>query len=288
MSEESDGSAVSGELLEIADALLPGVPLDSARMAGGSMHEVVLVPGVAAVRVSRRAMHAEAMPRRTEVLRLIAAADPPFAVPEPLTPVTTFGERAAVALSWIGGKPWPEGHGDPGQIGHLLRAVRECPVSPELEALLHVSPTYPDGRGWARVLAEEVIPRLPADKRAERLGRLEEALAMEPVPDALVHGDIGMGNVHWDDNGDLVGVLDWDLALVTDPAIDAALMAWHGWENVRGAVDERMYRRARAWDATIGAGYLVSALHTRNLDRVDSFVEHIVADLHRLPSPGTG
>ncbi|SDM28178.1 phosphotransferase family protein [Allokutzneria albata] len=272
-------SAVSGELLEIADALLPGVRLDSARLFRGGMHDVVLVPEVAAVRVSRRDSGTAALPRRTEVLRMIASSGLPFAVPEPLTPVTTFGERAAVAVSWVGGTALPEGQGDPEKIAPLLRAIRECPVSPELEALLHVPPTYPDGRHWGQVLIEEVIPRLPEQYRAERLRRVEEALAMPPVSAALVHGDLGGGNVHWDDNGDVVGVLDWDLALVFDPAIDAALMAWHGWENVRGAVDEETYRRARTWDSTIGVGFLVSALYTRTLDKVDVFVEHIVREL---------
>ncbi|MCP3804086.1 phosphotransferase [Allokutzneria sp. A3M-2-11 16] len=274
-----DESAVSGELLEIADALLPGAQLDSARLFRGGMHDVVLVPEVAAVRVTRSAADAAVLPRRTEVLRMIGSSGLPFAVPTPLTPVTTFGERAAVALSWIGGTPLPEGQGDPAQIGRLLRVIRECPVSASLEALLHVPPTYPDGRHWGQVLAEEVIPRLPVPWRDSRLRRLSEALAMPPVPGALVHGDLGGGNVHWDANGELVGVVDWDLALVFDPAIDAALMAWHGWENVRGAVDEEMYRRARAWDSTIGIGFLVSALHTRTLDKVDVFVEHIVRDL---------
>ncbi|MFC7650232.1 hypothetical protein ACFQX6_65290 [Streptosporangium lutulentum] len=79
------------------------------------------------MRISRRPAAAEAMPRRTELLRVIAASGLPFAVPEPLTPVTMFGDQAAVAVSWIDGAPLPEGEGDPARIGELLGALRELP-----------------------------------------------------------------------------------------------------------------------------------------------------------------
>ena len=46
-------------LLEIAAALLPGVRLDDAVVAAdGNIHDVLLIPGVAAVRVSKRPLSA--------------------------------------------------------------------------------------------------------------------------------------------------------------------------------------------------------------------------------------
>ncbi|MER6003964.1 phosphotransferase [Nonomuraea angiospora] len=263
----------AGELLEIADALLPGHSLDSARVTEGNLHHVVLLPGTAAVRVSKRPSSAEAMPRRMEVLREIADAGLSFAVPEPLTPVTRFGERAAVAVSWIDGEEQPEGQGDPDQIGRLLRAVREVPVTPRLRQLLYA----PREKGWAEVLAQQVVPRLPDRWRDECRRRLEAASALEPVPDALVHGDLGGANVHWGRDGRLVGVLDWDQAHLFDPAIDAALMAWHGWDTIRLAVDPETYRRARAYDAPFGVGHLVGILDGRPLVNVDGYVRSIVA-----------
>ncbi|MBE1589312.1 phosphotransferase family protein [Nonomuraea angiospora] len=263
----------AGELLEIADALLPGRSLDAARITEGNLHHVVLVPGTAAVRVSKRPSSAEEMPRRMEVLREIADAGLPFAVPEPLTPVTRFGERAAVAVSWIHGEEQPEGQGDPDQIGKLLRAVREVPVTPRLRQLLNA----PREKGWAEVLAGQVVPRLPDRWRDECRRRLEAAAALEAVPDALVHGDLGGANVHWGRDGRLVGVLDWDQAHLFDPAVDAALMAWHGWDTVRLAVDPETYRRARAYDAPFGVGHLVGILDGRPLTNVDGYVRSIVA-----------
>ncbi|MFC4062200.1 phosphotransferase [Planomonospora corallina] len=265
------------ELLEIADALLPGHSLDEARVTEGNLHHVVLLPGTAAVRVSKRPSSAREMPRRMEVLREVSQAGLPFAVPEPLTPVTRFGERTAVAVSWVDGEAQPEGQGDPGRIGELLRAVREVTVTARLRRLLNA----PREKGWAEVLAEEVVPRLPDRWRDECRTRLEAARDLEAVPDALVHGDLCGANVHWSRDGRLIGVLDWDQAHLFDPAIDAALMAWHGWDTVRKAVDPGIYRRARVYDAPFGVGHLVGVLDGRPLVNVEGYARSIVAWLER-------
>jgi hypothetical protein len=102
------------DLLANAAALLPDVRLDDAFVAAdGNIHDVLLIPGVAAVRVSKRPLGAASMPRRVEVLRQLASAGLPFQVPEPLMPVTMFGDRAAVAMSRIDDVALPEGVGDP-------------------------------------------------------------------------------------------------------------------------------------------------------------------------------
>jgi hypothetical protein len=44
---------MSGQLLDVARTLLPDVPLGGARVARGQFHDVVLLPGTAAVRVAR-------------------------------------------------------------------------------------------------------------------------------------------------------------------------------------------------------------------------------------------
>ncbi|GAA2887704.1 hypothetical protein GCM10020220_092440 [Nonomuraea rubra] len=212
-----------------------------------------------------------------EVLREISRAGLPFKVPEPLTPVTWFGERTAVAVSWVEGEELPEGQGDPGQIGKLLRAVREVAVTPRLRELLYA----PGDKGWAEILAEQVVPGLPDRWRDTCRRRLEVARDLEPVPDVLVHGDLGGSNVHWSRGGQLVGVLDWDQAHLFDPAIDAALMAWHGWDNVEMAVEPETYRRARIYDAPFGVGHLVGVLDGRPLTNVEGYVRSIVGWLER-------
>ena len=262
------------DLLEIASALLPGVRLDDAFVAAdGNVHHVLLIPGIAAVRVSRRPLGAASMPRRVDVLRQLASAGLPFQVPEPLTPVTVFGDRAAVAVSWIDGVALPEGVGDPAQVAEVLTAVSSVPLG---EALLAVLDDRAQGPSWSTIVAEEILPRLPARWQAEGQRRLDAVLALEPVPDALVHGDLGGSNVHWSADGKLVGILDWDMAMPADPAIDAAQMAWHGWDNVRRAVPAATYRRARTWDALFGIGHLVATMNGRPMTSPDGFVAAIV------------
>jgi aminoglycoside phosphotransferase (APT) family kinase protein len=270
---------VPADLLEIAEALVPDAPLGSARLAEqGNLHHVVLFPGVAAVRISKRPSGAAALRRRVETLRAVAAAGLPFAVPEPLTPVAMFGEHAAVAVSWIDGEGLPEGVGDPAAFGLLLDALREVEISPELEAVLHTPRRYADGLGWADILNHEVIPRLPTTWRKRVRQRLDTLLAIEEVPARLVHGDLGGSNVHFREDGTLIGVLDWDMAILSDPAIDAALVAtWHGWDVLRAATDEETYRRAWAWDDAVGVGHLHAVFGGEPLSNVDGFVRSVVA-----------
>src|SRR2546430_1008403 len=88
----------------------------------------------------------------------------------------------------------------------------------------------------------------PADgERGAARGLIEAALELADVSPSLVHADLGGENVHWHPDGELAGVLDWDLAQPFDPAVDAACLAVHGWENVREAVDVETYRRAGIW-----------------------------------------
>lgn len=271
--------SVPGDLLEIAEALVPGAPLGSARLAEhGNLHHVVLFPGVAAVRISKRPDSAAALPRRVEILRAVAAAGLPFTVPEPLTAVAVFGERVAVATSWIDGESLPEGVGDPAAFGALLEALREVAISPQLKAVLHTPRRYANGLGWVDILNDEVVPRLPAKWRDTVRRRLDTLLALDEVPARLVHGDLGGSNVHFDKNGRLTGVLDWDMAILSDPAIDAALVAtWHGWGVLRAATDEETYRRAWAWNDAVEVGHLHAVFSNKPLSHVDGFLSSLVA-----------
>ncbi|GAA2050146.1 hypothetical protein GCM10009839_65550 [Catenulispora yoronensis] len=274
--------AVPADLLEITEALVPDAPLRTARLAAqGNMHHVVLLPGVAAVRISKRPSAAAELPRRVGILRAVAAAGLPFAVPEPLSAVTAFGERAAVAISWIDGESLPEGVGDPAAFGRVFEALSQVEVSPELKAVLRTPRRYADGLGWAEILTGEVVPRLPARWRDDVRRRLDALLALDEVRPRLVHGDLGGGNVHFGADGEPVGVLDWDLAILSDPAIDAALVAtWHGWDVLRDAGDGTR-RRARAWDDAVGVEHLHAVFSNEPLASVDGYVGAIVAWLER-------
>jgi aminoglycoside phosphotransferase (APT) family kinase protein len=268
---------VPDDLLAIAEALLPRASLSGAAVAQGSHHHVVLLPGVAAIRISRHSRAAAALPRRTRLLQLIASAGLPFAVPEPLTPVTTFDDRIAVAVSWIGGTGRHRDAADPAKLATLLRSLSDVPLTSELRAVLDLPNEESAGRPWPEFLSEQVIPRLPVRWRDDGRRRLDAALDLPPVAASLVHGDLGSTNVHWARDGEITGVLDWDLARAFDPALDAALLSWFGWDTVRKAVDSQTYRRANIWDGLFGSEHFIAVLNGIADQDVDRFIPYLVA-----------
>ena len=288
MSGPSGPTAPNGptdRLFGIAEHLLPGVALDTATLAHGQFHDVVLVPGVAAVRVARTAATAAELPRRSELLRRLDAAGLPFAVPCPLGPVTEVDGSVAVAVSWVGGVPQERGTGDPTRLAALLAALAAVAVDPLADVLAR---PYLDrsGRGWVDVVDDGVLPLLPARWHDEVRRRVDAVLALPPVPTSLVHCDLVGANVHWLPSGEPAGVLDWDFAQEFDPAFDAACLAWHGWDVVREAVDAVTYARARTWSLVFGIEHIGAALIDREPPAVlDRYVSGTIEWLERTCHP---
>jgi aminoglycoside phosphotransferase (APT) family kinase protein len=250
---------VPERLLTVADTLLPGADWERARLGQGGSHDVVLLPEVAAVRVTNHPVAAAALPGRVQLLHRLGKAGLPFAVPVPLTDVVTVDGRAAVALSWVPGAPTSRGTGNPYGIRELLEALSAVHLA-DLADLLGPAHAYAGGERWAELMGD-VIALLPAEWRPEALARLEAARSLPPVPPRLVHGDLAGENVHWDPAGrHCVGVLDWDFAQPFDPAVDAACLSWHGWPTLRAAVDADTYARARVWYLTFGLDQVAVAL----------------------------
>ncbi len=102
-------------------------------------------------------------------------------------------------------------------------------------------------------------PALLRDEGAGQLGRLaarlRAALAGYPCPrdarwqfaagapgphEALQHGDLGPWNLLWDDQQEIVGVLDWDFVGPGDPSYDTGHLAWF---TVPLMDDERAHAR---------------------------------------------
>lgn len=232
---------------------------DGARIEGGGEdYEVVLLPGVAAVRIARRADRTRELERVARLTAALAACDLPFTVPTPLGPVIEHEGRAALATRWIAGSEAPRGSRRPTQVAALLDALASVDTAPLVD-LLAPPHAYAGGADWYRLHVEEVLPRLAARHRQEALDRLDAAHALPPVTTGLVHGDLAGDNVRWVD-GEVVGVLDWDLASAWDPAVDAACCAWHGWDMVAEVTDEPTYERAVTWYRTFGLEQVGAAL----------------------------
>ncbi|WP_042434673.1 aminoglycoside phosphotransferase family protein [Streptacidiphilus anmyonensis] len=247
-------------LRAVAEAALPGHRLAGARTAAGGSHDVVLLPGVAVVRVARTPTAGAELARNVELLRRLAALGLPFAVPAPLSGIVEADGRFGVALSWVGGEPTARGEGgDPNELAALLEALRAVDLS-ALDGVLGAPHQYAGGERWSGLLLEEVVPRLPQEWQDEARRRVRAAQELEPVAPSLVHGDLAGANAHWAPDGRLVGVLDWDLAQPFDPALDAACLAWHGWDRVREAVDAPTLCRAWTWYLTFALEILAHAL----------------------------
>lgn len=288
--ESDDAEHVPDHVLDAAARLLPTSSLDGCHLVRGQFHDVLLLPGLAAVRVARDARSAGEMPRRTTLLHrlhhLHVEGRLPLAVPRPLTEVLAVagptGPTAAVAHAWFDGRAHPRGDGDPAVLRALLAALADVPTD-GLGDVLAAPREYAGGPGWPDLAAAEVLPRIPLRWRCAASGRVAGIAEMPSVAPALVHGDLAGHNLLWG-TAPLPAVMDWDFASAWDPAVDVACLAgWHGWTAVSAAVVDRgVLERARAWAAVFPLEQVASAVHHGEPeDVVDRFVERAVADLAR-------
>jgi aminoglycoside phosphotransferase (APT) family kinase protein len=244
-------------LLAIAGDLLGARISRGARTVSGQFHDVVLVPGVAAVRIARTA--AEELSRTMELVRRLENLDFPYALPGPLSDVSIVDGRAAVVTAWVDGRALPRGSGDPDELRRVLGALAEVPVA-SVDDVLNVPHAYAGGQHWEELMLNEAVPRLPTRWQSEARRRIEAARELPVVPRRLVHGDLAGDNMRWDVDGRLVGILDWDLASAWDPAVDAACLSWYGWDAVSDSTDRATFERARIWAETFGIEQIVAAL----------------------------
>lgn len=252
-------------LRAIARAVLGTRIPREAETVAGQFHDVVLVPGVAAVRIARNTVDelpgsaVDELARTMQLMRRLENLDFPYSLPSPLDEVAIVDGRAAVATAWVDGRALPSGSGDPRELRRVLRALADMPLG-DVDDLLNVPHGYAGGPQWDDLMLDEAVPRLPTRWQSEARRRIAAAQELPAVPSGLVHGDLAGDNMRWDADGRLVGILDWDLASAWDPAVDAACLSWHGWEAVRAATDKATFDRARIWAATFGIEQIVAAL----------------------------
>jgi aminoglycoside phosphotransferase (APT) family kinase protein len=240
-------------LLTVAETVLPGADLSAAGFARGGSHDGRPGQQDDVVRIARTVSATALLPRRTRLLHELANLGLPFAVPVPLTDVMTVGDRIAVALSWLDGQPSPKYEGgDPKQLAALLEALRAVDATPFADLLARPH-EYAGGDRWVEVMLDQAV---------------QAVLDLPPVEYSFVHGDLAGGNMHWNNDGRLLGVLDWDLAQLYDPAVDAAALAWHGWDKVAAAVDADTFHRARVHYLTAGIQQIAFAILNNQPERV--------------------
>lgn len=130
----------------------------------------------------------------------------------------TLGKRIARDAAFDGVRP-----GLAHRCGEVLAAIHSTPL-PGLPDL-----ATSDALGeLARY--EEVYRQTGADRPTfEAAFRWLEAVAPPPLPPVLVHGDFRNGNLMVHPEQGLVGVLDWELSHLGDPAEDLGWICVNSW-----------------------------------------------------------
>jgi hypothetical protein len=238
---------VSSDLTTIVDAVVSDLParVRAARrtvVEEGSAHVVVLLEGLAAVRITRDKFTGDQLRRRQELVDCIPR-DIGLALPWSLGPTVEIDGLSAVATEFIPGSPCPVGEGEPEELQRLLELVASVDTAP-LRGLLSDPLSFCGGADWYRIQIEEVLPRLDLQMRAVARGAVEALASLSEKDRVFSHGDLGGHNVLWD-QGRVAGILDWDLSSESDRSTDlASLGVWHGWEKLSMIASAEQVERA--------------------------------------------
>jgi aminoglycoside phosphotransferase (APT) family kinase protein len=231
----------------------------------GQFHDVVITPA-AVYRFPRTESARAGLGRTVAVLSALAGVDLGFVVPEPLAPVDVTAPlgRCHLVTTRVPGGPLPQlatDHPDhrvpAGELTRLLAALRGAGADPAVRRAVPVAEASPDR--WHEFAAQVEAVLFPRMSRAGRQRAARELVSVTGLPhvtSALVHGDLGGGNLLWRWAGErpvLAGVVDWDGAVIGDPAADVASLAvtW-SWPTVIEALTpiepspEPLLARARA------------------------------------------
>jgi Ser/Thr protein kinase RdoA (MazF antagonist) len=170
--------------------------------------------------------------REHALLTAVAAMELPVAHPRALPGIADRADRTAMLVTTVPGTERPQPDWDP-VAGPLIALLRDLHAAGPVPAA--PPRAWCGGPHWPDIVADSVIPALPADcaTAADRVVR--ELLAAErDAPIGFVHGDFGPHNILW--RGDeICSLIDFDHSCAGDPAIDyASLISFYGADAIRG------------------------------------------------------
>jgi aminoglycoside phosphotransferase (APT) family kinase protein len=226
-----------------------GVRHGDARLVHGQFHDVVLA-GDVAYRFPRDEHSRRALPAAVALLTALANCQLPIAIPVPVS-TDHVGYPLGishVALSRVPGQQMSAisdaraQRAVIGQLAWLLDRLAELGADPAIRRLVpRTGPDYwLDFGGQVR---QVLFPLMSADGRRRADAELAAVARVTATGDALVHCDLGGGNLLWTNAGghpQLAGVLDWDGASLGNQANDLASIAVTvGWPLVRRVQERR-------------------------------------------------
>jgi Ser/Thr protein kinase RdoA (MazF antagonist) len=220
-----------------------GVRGGGARLVHGQFHDVVLA-GDVAYRFPRDEQSRRALPAAVALLTALAHCQLPIAIPVPVSTdhVASPLGISHVALSRVPGQQISvisdaqAQHAVVGQLAGLLDRLAELGADQAIRRL--VPRTGADyWQDFGEQVRQVLFPLMSADGRRRAAAELAAVARVTATGHALVHGDLGGGNLLWtnaDGHPQLAGVLDWDGASLGNQASDLASIAVTvGWPLVR-------------------------------------------------------
>ena len=211
----------------LTERAAPGERLLEIRQIGTS--SVVALTEHVAIRIARDSNTASTLIKKQQLVDALPEFS--FDLPRSVGPAIEQDGIVAVPTARLRGKPHPAGSGNPTVLANLIDEIQATPVEP-FSHLLAERHAFCGGPEWLDIMADQVLPRLSpeaqkiARKILHRLDTYENEISS--IDFVLSHGDLAGNNMLFE-GSKVVGVLDWDLAALDDPAVDVAcLAAWHG------------------------------------------------------------
>jgi aminoglycoside phosphotransferase (APT) family kinase protein len=216
-----------------------------ARLVRGQFHDVVLLDDVA-YRFPRDEESRRLLPARGALLSVLGNCRLPVAIPGLLSKAALSQPlgRSHVALRRLPGQPIEHE-----QItGALALSAVICDLAVVLDRLselgadetIQAAVPRSDRHRWEQFASEVsavLFPLMSTSGRRRAEAELNRVLTVDPVGDALVHGDLGGTNLVWsfdEPEPRLTGILDWDEAHIGNQADDLASIAvTFGWPLAR-------------------------------------------------------
>jgi aminoglycoside 2''-phosphotransferase len=138
-------------------------------------------------------------------------------------------------------------------------------------------------------VSDRVIPLLDDDAATAAAAVVDQLLEAEAsAPGCVVHGDLNSFNLRWE--ADVAyGVIDWDFAAVSDPALDiAGILSTFGRDVAARLTDADTLRRASKHRATFPLQIACAGLLHDDRGLFDTGIRNFIERHHRgvLHYPG--
>ncbi len=237
-----------------------------ARLVRGQFHDVVLA-GDVAYRFPRDEPSRRALPARLALLTVLGQARLPVAIPAPLDSdhLDRPLGRCYAAVTRIDGEPaeqdaMPRPQAEAALARGLADLLDKLAALGADEVIRRTVPVAaPDHwLRWSSQVREVLFPLMTPAGREQAERELAAVCAVDPAGLALVHTDLGGGNLLLTGEDDLrtvTGVLDWDGAQIGNQASDlASVAATFGWRLAGRVQTERNHQ-----EPALGAARAIAA-----------------------------